>query len=439
MLHIEEGSVLFGKYRIVKKVGEGSFAKVYLSIHIKLNTYRAIKCILKKDMLYEQLMREVNILRDIKHDNIPTIYDIEEDEDSAYIIEEFCEGPSLKEYVSSGRLDGINKVVDFSLQISRLLEYLHSHEQHILYLDLKPDNLIISNGVIKLIDFGAAVIGDEIGRQGAYYGSISFGSPEQRRGRKVDNRSDVYSFGKLLLYMLEGVKDNNKRKTLEKVANRCLCMTPMLRYKDMNCVKMKLKAISMNKEVAKEEREYGHMRVCICESVEGIGAFEMSLMMMLFLKEKIGTSYVDLSGQENIEEMANYLNLVEESQSVYSYKGCSIYKSLEYVIDTEAVVINYGAQLLNCTEGLWDWDIVICLCQGRVWNTKRAKELLLYLNICDELRIVVDSDASREMIRKTIGTRENIYVFSGLRGLGENLELDDKQREWLEKLLDNKT
>ena len=89
-MDLEKGSVLFGKYKIIKKVGEGSFAKVYLSVHVKLNSYRAIKCILKKDMHYEQLMREVNILKNVRNEHIPIIYDIEECGEGSYIIEEFC-------------------------------------------------------------------------------------------------------------------------------------------------------------------------------------------------------------------------------------------------------------------------------------------------------------------------------------------------------------
>ena len=438
MLIIEEGSVLFGKYRIISKIGEGSFARVYLSVHIKLDTYRAIKCILKKDMLYEQLIREVNILRDIRHNNIPVIYDIEEDEDSAYIIEEYCEGPSLKEYVLAGKLNRIDKVIDYSLQISKVLEYLHSHEQRILYLDLKPDNLIVSNDVIKLIDFGAAITRDDIRRSNSYYGNYMFGSPEQIQGKRVDDKSDIYSFGKILLYMLEGLeKDNKKTKVLRKVATRCISTSPFFRYKDIGSVATRIDQLAGNKSEADASKDYSHMKIGVCENVVGAKGFDLSLMLMMFLKEKMESVYVDLSEQGNVEGLINCLKMTRDDWNMCRLQGLRISSSICDVKE-EGVVINYGTRLFDCDEGVWDWEVVICMCRVKFWNEDSTRKLISYLNICDELRIVADNYESQNMLKDILGSDRKIYVLTeDLMRMDESMALEDVQRGWIERLLAN--
>lgn len=437
--YMEKGSVVFGKYKIIKKVGEGNYAKVYLGVHTRLNAYRAIKCILKKDMLYEQLMREVNILRDIKHDNIPIIYDIEEDEDSAYIIEEFCEGPSLKEYVLSGNLNNIDTVMNYAIQICRLLEYLHSREERILYLDLKPDNLIISNQVIKLIDFGAAVLEEELCSSNMFYGSTFYSSPEQRNGKRIDSRSDMYSFGRVLLFMLDNLpKDNNKQlKELGRIGGRCISANPLFRYKDMKSVKEAIKRLEMGRNTKKNRtisEDYSKMKICVCECAKGLGAFPLSLMISFYLKEHMSTAYVDLSGYGNYEEMTGNLSLIKGDMGAYNYRGCRLYNVISGVGE-DGIVINYGDGLMECKEGMWDWDMVICICSTKSWNIARTKKMLSYLNICEELRIIVDCEKNEHKMNEILGLGNKIFLMPNLSKFDVDSDLDVEQRRIIEDIV----
>src|SRR5690606_4170247 len=135
--------IWFQKYQIIKLLGRGSTAEVYLAKHILLNSYRAIKCISKNHPLYEYHRKEANLLNNLKHPCIPIIYDIEEDENGSYIIEQFIEGHTLKDFVrDKGPIDE-NIIIHYAIQLCDLLEYLHSVERPIIYLDLKPENIII--------------------------------------------------------------------------------------------------------------------------------------------------------------------------------------------------------------------------------------------------------------------------------------------------------
>ncbi len=313
MIDFEQGSLIFGKYKVVSLLGKGSFSKVYLVQHIKLESYRAIKCILKQDELYEQLMREVGILRGIRNENIPLIYDIEEDEECSYIIEEFCQGVSLREYVLSDRIITIRDIIDYSMQISNLLCYLHSQEKRILYLDLKPDNLIISDNSIKLIDFGAAVICDDCRRDDAFFGSERYSSPEQKQGGDIDIRCDVYSFGVLLEFMLKafkrrvGICDKEKVKELDKLSKRCKATNPAVRIDSFEAVKEQLQNIREEKKQDKkffrrirknESKKRGFRTVGIMGAVKGCGSTHITLMVADMIKKKEGgrIACVDLSG-----------------------------------------------------------------------------------------------------------------------------------------------
>lgn len=440
MACIEEGVLLFGKYKIIKKVGEGNYAKVYLGVHTRLNAYRAIKCILKKDLLYEQLMREVNILRDVKHENIPIIYDIEEDEDSAYIIEEFCEGLSLKEYVSSGKLNNINSIMDFAIQICRLLEYLHSREERILYLDLKPDNLIISNQTIKLVDFGAAISEKEVGGNNRIYGSIAYSSPEQKCGKRIDVRSDIYSFGKVLLYMLDKLpkgKTNRQIKELTRIGARCVSVNPLFRYKDINSVKEAIEELKAGIKIERSKElgnSYSKMKICICECSSGLGAFELSIMIGMFLKGHMKTAYADLSEYGNYEELTSNLELVRNDKGGYEYEGLALYNSLE-VIKEDGIVINYGNGIMECREGLWDWDMVICICSAKSWNIARAKKLLMYLNICEELRVIAVDGGSYNELGNILGNDSKVFLMPNLKDFDLEKDLSEDIRKEIEQIV----
>ena len=439
MIHMAKGAFVFGKYKIIEQVGEGNYAKVYLCLHTRLNTYRAIKCILKKDLLYEQLMREVNILRDIKHENIPIIYDIEEDEDSAYIIEEFCEGPSLKEYVMSGKLNNINTIMDFSIQICSLLEYLHSREQRILYLDLKPDNLIISNQIIKLIDFGAAISEQELNNSNEFYGSVNYSSPEQKRGKRIDGRSDIYSFGKVLLYMLDNLTENTgnrQQKELARIGGRCISANPLFRYKDMKSVKEVIERLEGRRNKKKFEEistSYSKMKICICECVSGLGAFELSLMIGMYLKEHMSMAWVDLSGYGNYEEMIRNFELIRNDKGGFEYKNCGLYNNLSGV-DVDGIVINYGDNIMECKEGMWDWDMVICICSAKSWNIKRTKELLMYLNICDDLKVVAGSEEAVNVLESALG-RDKVFLMPDYKNYDLDNELGEKTRYMINEII----
>ena len=147
---------MFGKYRVLSTLGTGNSSTVYLAEHIRLNVYRAIKCIPKDTSLVSSPSSEATLLKNLNHPGIPIIYDIEEDEHFFYIIEEFIQGQSIDTFVSYQKISH-ELLIKFCIQLCDILDYLHHLMPYpILYQDLKTACPSVSHLTIKNISvFGS--------------------------------------------------------------------------------------------------------------------------------------------------------------------------------------------------------------------------------------------------------------------------------------------
>ncbi|MFU0825963.1 MAG: hypothetical protein ACFWTJ_00195 [Lachnoclostridium sp.] len=245
--------IWFQKYRLIKSLGQGGSAKVYLAEHVKLKTLRAIKQISKENVLHDQLLKEAHILKSLNHPCIPVIYDFEEDEHYSYIIEQYIEGKSLdvlrKQHC---QLFHESLIINFAVQICDLFQYLYTHDNPVLYLDLKPENLIISGKVVKLIDFGASELKSQIKNRRYSLGTKGYSAPELYTNRIPDERADVYSIGALIFYMITGksytrqtagiLKNDRKHcsKPLAHIVQKSLRYNPVLRYPTVKVLRKNL-------------------------------------------------------------------------------------------------------------------------------------------------------------------------------------------------------
>ena len=150
----EKDTILFGKYQLVRILGQGRSGTVYLAFHKELEEYRAIKRVPKSAACYEQFRKEALLLKRLRHPGIPLVYDLEEDAQYSYLIEEFLEGDSVYDLAAKRGPLNQDEAVAYGIQICGLVHYLHSAEDiPILYLDLQPGNLLVCHGQVKLLDF----------------------------------------------------------------------------------------------------------------------------------------------------------------------------------------------------------------------------------------------------------------------------------------------
>lgn len=197
--------ILFGKYHLCRIIGKGRTGTVYLTKHINLGEYRAIKEVSKKHIDYERFRKEALIMKDLRHPAIPIVYDLEETETHCYLIEEFLEGESLIALASDRSNLTRSMVIQYGIQICSLVQYLHSAgREPILYLDLQPNNLLLCNGIIKLVDFGTADYLMRANKTNQRCGTPGCAAPEQYTEEPLDERTDIYAIGVILFYLATG-------------------------------------------------------------------------------------------------------------------------------------------------------------------------------------------------------------------------------------------
>ena len=202
------GTVLGNRYELLEKVGVGGMAVVYKATDRLLNRYVAVKLLRSEFQGNEEFIRRFNIesqaAASLSHPNIVSIYDVGQSEDRHYIVMEFIEGKTLKQYIAEKK-GTINwkEACDIAMQICSALE--HAHSKHIIHRDIKPQNIMINTeNVIKVTDFGIARAASGGTLTMEAMGSAHYLSPEQARGGYTDQRSDIYSFGVLMYELFTG-------------------------------------------------------------------------------------------------------------------------------------------------------------------------------------------------------------------------------------------
>ena len=146
-----EEQIIFEKYRLVKLLSNGIGGEVWLAEHIRLGAYRVIKCLYKKQPFYRELLQEAQILKQLTKPFLPRIYDIEEDEEASYIIEEYLSGETLKDFILRQRCLPELRILQYSIQLCEIIAYLHSEAAGIIHLDLKPENLLVADDMLLIL------------------------------------------------------------------------------------------------------------------------------------------------------------------------------------------------------------------------------------------------------------------------------------------------
>jgi len=200
--------IVGGRYRVLRKLGGGGMADVYLCEDRTLGRQVALKVLLQRYLgdatFVERFRREAKAAAGLNQANLVSIYDWGELDGTYYIVMEYVEGETLKDYIRrQGRLSG-NEAVRVSLQLLAALEF--AHRNGIVHRDIKPQNVMLDReGNVKVMDFGIARAGDSgMTEAGSILGTAQYLAPEQAQGQPVDMRSDLYSVGIVLYEMLTG-------------------------------------------------------------------------------------------------------------------------------------------------------------------------------------------------------------------------------------------
>src|SRR4026207_2007455 len=212
----------FGHYEIIKQIGVGGMGEVYLAKDKKLDRKVAIKILNEEfsqdESNLQRFVSEAKAASALNHPNILTIYEFGEAEDARFIVSEYIEGKTLREIIRQSSLK-LPQILDISIQITSALSA--AHKAHLVHRDIKPENIMVRpDGYVKVLDFGLAKLVEQKNKtmfgledptvrqhltaKGVILGTVNYMSPEQAKGERVDERTDIFSLGLLVYEMLAG-------------------------------------------------------------------------------------------------------------------------------------------------------------------------------------------------------------------------------------------
>ncbi|MFD9624366.1 Stk1 family PASTA domain-containing Ser/Thr kinase [Peribacillus muralis] len=203
------GRRINGRYKLIEMVGGGGMANVYLARDMILDRDVALK-ILRMDFnndeeFIKRFNREAQAATSLAHPNIVSIYDVGEEDAIYYIVMEYVDGFTLKQYIQKYYPIPVDKALDIMKQITAAIS--HAHHNGIIHRDIKPQNILIDKeGTVKITDFGIALAlsATNITQTNAVLGSVHYLSPEQARGGMANKKSDIYSLGIVMFELLTG-------------------------------------------------------------------------------------------------------------------------------------------------------------------------------------------------------------------------------------------
>lgn len=205
------GKKLDGRYQITELIGIGGMAHVYKAVDLMEDKVVAVKILKNEYAESEEFLRrfrnESKAIAVLSHPNIVKIYDVGFSDEINFIVMEYIDGITLKEFIEQQKILRWKDAIFFISQVLRALQ--HAHDRGIVHRDIKPQNImLLSDGTIKVMDFGIARFSRIDGKtlSDKTIGSVHYISPEQARGDFTDERSDLYSVGVMLYEMLTGKK-----------------------------------------------------------------------------------------------------------------------------------------------------------------------------------------------------------------------------------------
>ena len=428
-------SILSGKYEIIRTLGSGSYSTVYLARHHVLELEQAIKVIPKATADQLSVLSEARLLKSIHHPGIPMIYDIEEDDDSFYLIEEYIRGDSLDTFLLNQPIISGNLFFSFSRQLCEIFIYLHTFMPiPILYQDLKPEHIIVCGDRLKLIDFGVTGYSVHPEKRIRHFGNAQFSAPENFSGADLSTAADVYSLGKLM-QLLSKYVDPSLPRNISKIIQKSIHPDPAFRYET---VEMLLSALE--KEFLNIRSQHLVSNIAVIGSHPGCGCTHIAISLVSALNLLAQNCfYIERSSPGSLYKLSlAYPNMREKDGCFYlrCFKGYPMYGA--------GITISYPSGAIRVTDygtasadpAIEQADLILFVCDGAPWRRKDVIEQNNFLHTHkDTVKVIVNHGEKRaaSALAKALGV--SVYpFFPDTDAFG----ITRKKRDFFRTLLDQK-
>ena len=343
------GSVIDGKYEILKLIGKGGMSEVYLAMDKNLNKQWAVKEIKRQarnknnEVIVQSAIAEANMMKKLDHPCLPRIVDIINRDDVIYVVMDYIEGEPLNKVLDRYGAQTQDIVIEWAEDLCGVLDYLHAQNPPIIYRDMKPANIMLQpNGNIKLIDFGIAREYKEQNLEDTVsLGTKGYAAPEQFGGKgQTDRRTDIYCLGVTLYHLLTGknpceppyeiypIRYWNPELSagLENIILKCTQLNPNDRFD--SCAEL-MYALRHYEEAddayrKKQKRKVSYFMVSVAMSVVFLIVGILGQLMSNLEEKNSYEAYMlqadTASGPE--EQMENYIKAIEiKPTSLEAYYG----------------------------------------------------------------------------------------------------------------------
>lgn len=338
------------KYELICELARTKQSRVCIIRHKAFDCLRIAKFISKTENNDEYIFSKVNLIKNLRHPNIPRIIDIEEDENNIIIIKEYVEARTLSNYLNEKRLTD-KEIAKLMIKLCNILEYMHD-EMNLLHMDLKPDNIMIDNNdELWLIDLGS-VVSKNIDTK-VNTGSPTFAAPEQYLNEQATVESDIYGLGRVLAYICQRrlTKDDRFKEIIDKASKH----EKNQRYKSVKSMIKAIKNVLDELEVTKETS-----KIIFVRGIRpGIGVTHICLSLAKWMAKFTSVCLIDQSANDHLR--------TEGLKGVLDENGCL---KLEDIL----IIPNYN----NCIEVNVNTKVKIIDCgtKSKTWLDQKHKEVM---------------------------------------------------------------
>lgn len=396
---LQIGSLVDGKYKILSQAGKGGMSVVYMAINEKANKTWAVKEVRKDGVLdFEEvkqgLIVETDILKKLKHTNLPSIVDVIEDDETFLIVMDYVEGRSLQETLDEYGAQPQDKVIEWAKQLCDVLGYLNSRTPPIIYRDMKPRNVMLKpDGNLVLIDFGTAREFKEKNlADTTCLGTIGYAAPEQFGGMgQTDARTDIYGLGATLYHLVTGMNPSEPpyeikpireinptlSSGLERIILRCTQRNPDDRYQSAAELMYDLEHYEEidDKYRKKQKRKFGlFVGTIVMSAAFAIGGIVLNVVASNKATDAYEDKLFEISKSRDYDEK---LELYEECISIpnkagekdaylgliQTYKENDSVFSVDEAQQLEKLITNNKSALMQNPEGYTE----ICFETGKLF------------------------------------------------------------------------
>lgn len=374
---------MFGKYRILSVLGSGATSTVYLAEHLKLKVPRAIKCIPKylagnsSFSPEADFLAEAELLKNLNHPGIPLIYDIDEDDDYIYMIEEYIQGESLDTYVLHHRNISQELILNIGIQLCDILDYLHHLSPYpILYQDLKPEHIIVCGNQLKLIDFGISSFFTGSDKHFQLYGTEGFVAPEVVLGQPSTTAADIFGVGKILEFLTAALDS----KCSEQLLHIIQCATDLLPSRRYPSVSHLKSALLSAQNQPRKHSSHLMRNIAVLGSRPGAGVTHIAISLVCTLqKQNVPALYQSAGEKDVLDNIAHTNQHLREREGIFYFgyfKGIPNYgEGIQFTLPfDDCIVRDYGTSSVSLSD-LEATDCILFILTGSDWDMESAVHL----------------------------------------------------------------